>query len=238
MSKPKFKYLCFPIQFLRIFHVDTEKAISQIFAFGVYHRASKLNPDIEEVEPSAILKVLNDWQLNVSDVEAIVNLGCNLYQQYAGQPTASVKVSLLLEIRDSIKSEFELMAICAFCGLRSMIGTKPYLKATDEYLLSRMFGFATIDQYQNAEMTQCQQDLKVKYSKRYHLDKIKKTLQNDWGLVYYSRKTRGFYVSFTLILTDLLNQAEDRRDRKKQKEIERQNIIKSELEVRKKRQLS
>lgn len=238
MSKPKAKYLCFPIQFLRIFHIDMEDAINQIIVFGGYHRALSLNPDIVEVEPSAMLKVLNDWQLDVSDIEAKLNLGRNLYRQYEGRPTASVKISLLLEMRDSIKSEFELMLICAFCGFRSMIGTKSYLKATDEYLLSRMFGYATIDQYQNAKTTQHEQDMRAKYSNRYHLDKIKKTLQNDWGLVYYSRKTRGFYVSFNLTLIDLINQAEDRRDRTKQKEIERQNIIKSELEARKKRQLS
>jgi hypothetical protein len=236
--KVSVKYIVFPIQFLKNLRTDTETTINQILGFGVYHRALKLTPDIVEVEPSAMLKVLNDWQLDVSDIEARLNLGRNLYQQHKGQPTASVKVSLLLEIRDSIKSEFELMVICAFCGFKSMIGSKLYLKTTDEYLLSRMFGYATIDEYQNAKTTQWEQDLRVKYSKRYHLDKIKKTLQNDWGLVYYSRQTRGFYVSFILTLKDLLNQAEDRRDRLKQKEIERQKIIESELEARKIRQPS
>ena len=142
--KPNSKYVIFPIQFLRNFHSDTENVISQMLAFGIYHRALQLNSDIVEVEPSAMLKVLKDWELDISDFETNLNLGKDLFQQYKGQPTASVKISLLLEIRAKIKSEFESMVICAFCGFRSMIGNKSYLKTTDEYLLSRMFGYATI----------------------------------------------------------------------------------------------
>ena len=46
------------------------------------------------------------------------------------------------------------------------------------------------------------------FTSRYQLDKIKQELQLNWGLKYYSMKTRGFYVSFTMSLTELAKIAE------------------------------
>jgi hypothetical protein len=48
--------------------------------------------------------------------------------------------------------------------------------------------------------------------------KIKFELSQSWGLTTYSRYTRGFYVSFTLSLEELVFEAEKRRKSLKEKQ--------------------
>ena len=59
------------------------------------------------------------------------------------------------------------------------------------------------------------------YTQEYQTLKIKRELQENWGLVYYAQQTRGFYVSFKLDLKSLITEAMKR----KRKTIEKQRIM-------------
>ena len=98
-------------------------------------------------------------------------------------------------------------------ALKSIIGKKPYIKITNDYLLARMFGYSSVIELEK----DCTAEL-CKYSTRYHLDKVKTKLESSFGLKLYGQKTRGFYVSFKLSLIDLVYYAELKRESRKEKE--------------------
>ena len=52
---------------------------------------------------------------------------------------------------------------------------------------------------------------------RRKLERLKNDLIEGWGLSYYGRATRGFYVSFSMPLDDLVFQAEKKRKTVKEK---------------------
>jgi hypothetical protein len=57
-----------------------------------------------------------------------------------------------------------------------------------------------------------------KYANEYQTKKIKYQLSEYWNLITYSRYTRGFYVSFSLSLDELVYEAEKRRKSVKEKQ--------------------
>jgi len=57
-----------------------------------------------------------------------------------------------------------------------------------------------------------------KLDKDYHYIKLIKSLQDNWGLKYYSKYTRGFYVSFDMDYEDLVFQALKKKQATKEKQ--------------------
>lgn len=235
MMENKPIYMTIPIELLQDIHSDSNKTVRKMLLYGIYDRAVKMFPDLEEIGSYEIELSSEYFNLERKNIDDKVTQGKDLYDKFSNRPNASVSSNILLDFQNE-KKESELMAFCAYCALRSMVGTKSYLKTTNEYLLSRMFGYATKDEYVNEIPNDYGQSLRVKYAERYHLDKIKDTLQAHWGLVYYSRYTRGFYVSFKVDLVTLINLAEDKKDKYKLKETERKRIIESTLLMRKNQQ--
>jgi hypothetical protein len=129
----------------------------------------------------------------------------------ARSPIVGVNAALVWDYKDGYKTDFEKACFLAFIALKSILGGKPYCKATNDYLLARMAGKAAVGEYPDLP-----EPLK-KYSTRYQLDRIKNELVANWGLTYYSRFTRGFYFSFTVDFEKLVRQAENKREATKQK---------------------
>lgn len=127
--------------------------------------------------------------------------------------TVSIKKDLLFEYFKNEKSEFEIAVFLGFVGLKSIIGKKPYIKITNDYLIARMFGYSSVIELEKDYSAE-----RCKYSTRYHLDKVKTKLESDFSLKLYGQKTRGFYVSFKLSLLDLVYHAELKRETRKEKE--------------------
>jgi len=69
-----------------------------------------------------------------------------------------------------------------------------------------------------------------KYANEYQTVKIKNELRS-WGLVTYSRYTRGFYVSFILDLNALVIAAEGKRKSTKEKQYKQheKEVVKAVL---------
>jgi hypothetical protein len=60
------------------------------------------------------------------------------------------------------------------------------------------------------------------FAQEYQTLKIKRELQDNWGLTYYAQQTRGFYFSFKLELKSLIREAL----KIKRKSIEEQRLSK------------
>ena len=108
-----------------------------------------------------------------------------------------------------------------------MIGAKPYYKANNFFLWSRMDGKTNTI----VEVSELSNEIK-RFANEYQTKKIKTALRNNWGLVHYARHTRGFYVSFKITLKQLILEAEKRRSSTKEKQYKEQEkeILKEVLE--------
>lgn len=228
MSKPK--YATVPITLLKNIHKDQRGTIRQMFDYAVYDRMIKEFSDMDEddLTTDEVVLSLNYLNLNENRLEAHLQDGKEIYDKHNTKPNASISIDLLLKFQDE-KTEFELMVFSFYCAVRSMVGTKPYYKGGDDFWIARAFGYPTIEEYKNENPTPGEKDMRAKYSKRYWLDKIKLTLQNDWHLIYVSTnkhmKVRGFYVSIKMSYEQLVLIAKEKNEKYKSKKILREEIL-------------
>jgi hypothetical protein len=106
-------------------------------------------------------------------------------------PKAGIKKELCFDYYQNPKSCDDIVYLLAFLALKSMIGSKPYIKATNSYLVARMAGIASVQEKLTAPETK----LDAFFTRR-KFDKVKLELQLNWHVCIYSHYTRGFYVSF------------------------------------------
>lgn len=145
-----------------------------------------------------------------------------------GKVVVNVSKDMLFDFYLNQKSEFEVACFCAFTGIKSILGKKPLVKITNAFLLARMFGFGSVSDMPGQMRTK---KLFQKYSARYHLDRVKEELIENWGLKLYARSMRGFYVSFSLSYEDLVRYAEGNRKSRqvKTRKSEEAEIVKRVL---------
>ncbi len=228
MSKPR--YATVPITLLKNIHKDHRETIRQMFNYAVYDRMIKELPDMDEddLTTDEIEFSLEYFCIVPSRLESRLKEGREIYAKYHTDPNASVSIDLLIKFHEN-KTEFELMVFSFYCAIRSMVGTSPYWKGTDDNWIARAFGYSNFKEYQDANPTQIEKDLRAKYSKRYWLDKIKLTLQNDWHLIYVSTnkymKVRGFYVSMKMSYEQLVLIAKEKNEKYKSKKILREAVL-------------
>ena len=214
-NNDKDTYFNFPICLIDGIFEDKLTVLNNIFSYSVYAKAVSLEHGSIKDRTNAALKYFG--------VTGNATNGKALYDSIpTNSPKTSIKIKLYFDFYKSEKTKFELTVLCAFCAIRSILLFKPYCKVTDNYMLVRMAGKATVK-----EIDTLPEPLK-KYTNRYHLDKIKNELRNNWKLKVYGKHTRGFYVSFDLELKDLIFEAE-----KKRKKFIEKNYQSIEAEARK-----
>ena len=209
------KYFNFPIQLLEGFMIDSENAIMNIKDYAVYENSLKLEQgtDLQKIKASASF-----YNMELGSVKNTLDNGKLLYNSI---PTTSPKVGLNLTIwwdfYKNDKTEFDKICFLAFLSIKSLIGAKPYYKATNFYLWSRMDGkIKSI-----VEVSALSVEVR-KFANEYQTTKIKTALRNSWGLIHYARYTRGFYVSFKFTLKQLILEAEKCRISTKEKQYKEQ----------------
>ena len=221
MSKEK--YFNFPIQLLEGFIINPEKTILNIKDYSVYENSLKLEhgTDLQKIKASASF-----YEMKLGSVDQTLENGKLLYNSI---PTTSPKVGLNLSIwwdfYKNEKTEFDKVCLLGFLAIKSILGTKSYCKVTNLYLWARMDGKTnTID-----EVSELSNEIR-KYANRYQTENIKNELIQNWHLVYYSRYTRGFFVSLKMSLEDLIFEAEKKRKSikdKKQKQLQNEALKKA-----------
>lgn len=220
MNISKLKYFNFPICFLKDIFNNKTKTFDNILCYSIYKYALYINNDIEEIDK--INKSLKHFNITTKDERFFYNNSKKIYNSVEGnEALTGIELEKYWEFKTNEKTEFEIVTLLAFLGIKSIIGAKTDCKTNKELLFSRMSG--------NTKTTTSINDELRKHLTRYNFDKIITELKLNWNLKYYSYHTKGFYVSFELTLEQLMTKCEANRQSNKIK------ILKSnETEIRKK----
>jgi hypothetical protein len=201
----------FPIHLLKGFMNNSTNCLNEIMFYGVYTYSFVLTNATEEEKIKSSLKyfcLTSDDQV----IKKVIREGSLLW---TNTPQNSVMVginrNMLFDFRDNYKTDLEKLCLLSFLAIRSIIQNKAYCKIDNNFLWSRMDGNS-----KSCDPSELSEDFK-KYTNRYQTDKFKTELIFNWNLIYYSRHTRGFYVSFKLSLDELVFEAEKRRKSYKEK---------------------
>jgi len=189
----------------------------QVFKGDVQHHFIKIEKGTIKERYKETCEWLNFQEVNREDN---LLLGKVLYQRYLNSPMTGIERHVYSEFNKLEKSDFEKACFLAYLALKSIVGNKTFQKADNKLLWSRMDGkVKTIKDV--SELSE-----KVRYfAQEYQTLKIKRELQDSWGLIYYAQQTRGFYFSLKLELKSLIREALKR----KRKSIEKQRLNKIKL---------
>ena len=205
------RYLNFPIQLLAGFITDTRKTLDNIVSYSVYEYALKLEhgTELQKIKDSA-----KYYDMRLGSIKHSLDNGKLLYNSVANNsPKVGMNLSIWWDFYKNEKTEFDKVCLLGFLAIKSILGNKSYCKVTNLYLWARMDGKTnTID-----NVSELSNEIR-KYANRYQTENIKSELILNWHLIYYSRYTRGFYVSLKMSLEDLIFEAEKKRKSTKDKQ--------------------
>ncbi len=208
-KKTEYNYVNFPICLITGIFEDSTSVFKNILAYAVYKWS--LEKSVEEFAEK-IKNVLDSFKIPFADIDNIKEQGEALHNSIPDtSPKTGIKLSMLNDYYLHKKTDFQIVILCAFLALKSIIFRKPLTKCTNDYLLSRMAGFRSTDQINDLPATL------AKYNNRYQLGKIKNELIEHWGLKYDGYYFRGFFVSFTMSEFDLIRESEKKRKKHKEK---------------------
>lgn len=204
------KYFNFPIQLLDGFMDDSHLVLNNIFDYAIYQHSLKLSGTKMErfkaacewfgvTSGNTTLSITNGQELTDS-----IPLCC---------PKVGISRTMWFDFYQNEKTDFDKICLLGYLAIKSILQTKPYWKLDNKFWLSRMDGKAkAVNELWELSETMCN------LASEYQTVKIKKELRNNWGLITYSRYTRGFYVSFSLTLEQLVYEAERLRKSTKDKQ--------------------
>ncbi len=210
MSKEP-KYFNFPIVLLEGFLVDDKRVLKNIFDYALY--AHTLDYEFGDEE-----QMMSDAQeyfgVTCGNKNRTYENGENLYNSIPEKtPMVGINKDRWFDYYKNDKPEFDKVSLLGFLAIKSILQNKAYCKIDNKFWLSRMDGKAKSIK-DNSELSK---ELLI-YANEYQTKKIKSELIDNWGLVHYSRYTRGFYVSYNLNINDLVFEAEKRRKSTKEKQ--------------------
>jgi hypothetical protein len=194
------KYLNFPVMMLKDLHKDYQKFCNDVFDIGIYLKSKSENGKTELARYKNACHFFGITQGNkeggIINAKNILSRSPSLKRQ----PITGIEKDTLFEYYKNEKSEFDVICLSAFLGIKSIIGTKPYCKTNKKMIHARMFGYNSIkDLPQNRFLSASEK----KYLIRWHMDKLLLELQLNWFLKLISHNQRGMYVSFDVDLNEL-----------------------------------
>lgn len=208
------RYFNVPIQLIEGFLSDHVKVLDNMLYYALFAHSLKLElgSNIEKMKASA-----NYFRVKLSNCNRAFTEGEILYNSINRDgPKVGINVNKFWEYHKNHKTEFEKACLLAFLALKSIVQKQSYCKIDNKFLLARMDGKA-----RSCDFNELSKEV-LKYANEYQTRKIKKALSDTWGLVTYSYHTRGFYISFSMKIDDLVFEAEKRREsfREKQRKDE------------------
>lgn len=214
------KYFNFPIQLLNGFldsDEQTNKCLLNISNYAIYEHSLKLTNDYELER----ITISSKWfGLDPYNCQTILERGKELFDSIPlKSPKTGVNLSIWWDFYKNDKTEFEKVCLLGFLAIKSIVQKKACCKTNNKLWLLRMDG-----------KTECNELIELssnieKYNNEYQTKKIKTELQLNWGLVSYSYKTRGFYISFKMKKTDLVYYAENKRHTNKVNQLKEQDKL-------------
>jgi hypothetical protein len=219
------KYFNFPIQLLGGFMVDCDKSLMNILHYAIYVQSTKNN--LHGSEAKRINDCANYFNVSIGSATNIAKNGKELLDSLPEKsPMAGIRTTMFWDFYKKDKSDFEKACLLGYLAIRSILGNKESTKTNNNHWLARMNGQPKaqietlkdgIGNYANEYKVIVSAEIN-KYANEYQLKKIKTELRTNWGLVTYSRYTKGFYISYKLELKALILIAETAR--KSNKELE------------------
>lgn len=203
------QYFNFPIQLLEGFLIDHSKVLKDILDYSLYAHSLKLEYGNEDARMKASATF---FHITLGSLRGTIQNGKLLYNSIDERsPKVGINLTIFWDYYKNEKTEFEKVCLLAFLGIKSILQKKPYCKMENKFWLARMDG-----KTHSCDFTGLSHFMLI-YANEYQTKKIKEALR-DWGLITYSRYTRGFYVSFSMSLQDLIYEAEKRRKSTKEKQ--------------------
>ena len=145
-------------------------------------------------------------------LERTLSNGEKLYKGFQNKPYSSIAAQIMWDYYNNAKTSHQVALFCAFCAVRSIIGKAEYRKTNKGLILARMFSYNDAKDFKNSiperfhrnqgkvmfERYTKELEVREKYAKRYHMDKLLTDLELSWGLKRYSDHVRGMFLSFSL----------------------------------------
>ena len=232
MENNNYCYLRFPVQILQEPFKNKDFMGHKIFYYGIINHMVYNQIGLTESEYENLLDTLECYSYGILDesisyfkdrFETAMNVYTEIDDSLENKVFSNLKLEWILDFISGEKTDFEIAVFRAVVAFKSILGTKAYVKFTNEYLLCRMFGYGSIKDVPN------EVDFAYRiYSKRYQLDKIKSKLES-FSFTFYGKNMRGCYVCLTkkLDFAKLVLIAESNRKSAKEKRLktERERII-------------
>jgi len=192
------RFVNIPIALLPELYNNCREFCEKAMAVGVYLYSQKLNGDndVQKFEDAAgylNIRFGRGSENNIREAEEILF-------KTKGSPVVGIEIGMLFDYYQNPKTEFEIVCLGAFLGVKSIIGKKPYAKSNKKMIFARMFGYKSPKELPNKRYMN---DLQKKYFNRYQIDKILNTLQLNWGLKMLWNHNRGVYLTFDVSLEEL-----------------------------------
>jgi hypothetical protein len=190
------KYFNFPIKMLQTLHDNPALFYEFVSTVGIYLFAQTLEGHEENRFKYSCDFFEIKWNIKASTAfKKATDYMSHLYgsdEGYKKAPSTGLNKDMYWDFRLHVKTEWDIICLAAFLGIKSIIGTKPYCKTNKGLILARMFGYNTV---KDMPVHKYANPAQKKYFKRWHMDKLLIELQLNWHLKLISNHQRGMYIS-------------------------------------------
>lgn len=175
---------------------------NDIMDYATYKHARGLSGTMTDRMKSAA----KYFGITLGNIHGSLENGRELYENINPRsPMTGINSGLLFDFYQGNQPINEIVALLAHLAIKSILGQKGFCRVTNDYLLCRMAGYPGMSDMKALP------DYLSPYATRRRMDNIKSELQKSYGLQIYARYTRGFFVSDTLGLEDLIKAVETKR---------------------------
>ena len=183
--------------------------------YAGYARAAKFEYGDDAKKMKAAGKQM---KITYGDPQRDFENGKRLYDLHAGTPMTSISATILFDYYDNVKSDFQIAALMGFAAVRSILQKKSFCKTNKRHIHARMFGYASIKKMPDAA---AYSEMEKKYALRWHMDKVLRDLEHNWGLKTFSNHTRGLYIGFQVEYETLARVNEEKKIKTKAEHLKR-----------------
>ena len=142
MKKEDIIYINFPISLLKNAFIDIKNTVDIIFGYAVYKHSQTLEYGDELAKMKAAAKF---FKINFGDIQKTISCAKDLQTNRLYDlktPNVSINSDILWDFYKNKKTEFDIACFCAFCAIKSILGSKEYVKSNKGMVIARMFGDA------------------------------------------------------------------------------------------------
>lgn len=215
-NESRAQFFNFPVELVKGMIQNRKATLEKIATYCVFRHHEDymtLGYDEKKFQESA-----RYFGITFANLEYSYILGDQLYDEILpGGPIMGLNMELFWDFYYNHKTDFEIITLLGFLSVKSILGRRKYCKIYKDFLFSRMDG-------NRGKVAEFKLSPSIKkYSSRHFYRKLKETLENGWGLLEFSHRTRGSYISFDsrMNLRQLISEAcrgkKDLAERKKLK---------------------